>query len=652
MGVKTKSAAFWLIQTLLFFASFLIRAEISPRDYAVLLSADVQSSPALIHLRWQPSELTGTYRIARKNPGDGDWHFVTEVGADVFEYYDPDVSPGEIYEYEVRQIVSDLFQPTGYIASAIEAPLVEERGRVILLIDSSFVSDLSTELARLETDLVADGWLVSRYHVAREASAQSVKDRITGEYWNDPGRTRAVFIIGHVPVPYSGSFTADDHHDHIGAWSADTYYADIDEDWTDYLVSTQLGGQTREWNFPGDGKFDQSDLPSDLELEVGRVDFHDLPSFDGISELELLRRYLNKDHAYRIGWIQTENRGLISDNFGESGGEAFASSGWRNFSTFFGADNIDVAGYNEFFPMLTSRSYLWAYACGGGAFDFCNGVGGPGDWNFNDARVVFTMLFGSYFGDFDADNDFMRASLGSENYTLVAGWAGRPHWFLHRMALGDTIGAAAKLSANNGLNGLYQCYSNAQTRMVHVALLGDPTLRMFGVAPPENVGAIQSGGQVTVSWTASTDPSLVGYVVYRAQNASGPFARLSYRFVTDSTFTDLDPFENAVYMVRAVALRQTASGTFYDASPGVTVTPLLTLASRISIVGEPGSVVKIQQSSDLMEWNDRESLTLSDGENQMSITFEGKNQFFRAVYDDGNPSPSGSVPLILSILRK
>ena len=54
---------------------------------------------------------------------------------------------------------------------------------------------------------------------------------------------------------------------------------------------------TRNHNVPGDGKFDQS-LFVDLELEVGRVDMSNLPSFTS-NEIELTRRYLNKNHQFR-----------------------------------------------------------------------------------------------------------------------------------------------------------------------------------------------------------------------------------------------------------------------------------------------------------------------------------------------------------------
>ena len=102
----------------------------------------------------------------------------------------------------------------------------------------------------------------------------------------------------------------------------------MDGTWTDSSVNSTAASDVRNQNVPGDGKFDQSSLPSDVELEVGRVDLHDMPAFSSKTELDLLRQYLDKDHAFLHANIPALREGLIDDNFGEFSGEAFAASGW------------------------------------------------------------------------------------------------------------------------------------------------------------------------------------------------------------------------------------------------------------------------------------------------------------------------------------
>src|SRR5207248_1934476 len=153
---------------------------------------------------------------------------------------------------------------------------------------------LATEITRLIKDIEGDGWEVIRHDVLRTGSVTHIKDLIVSDYWLDSANTKAVFLLGHVPVPYSGNINPDGHGDHLGAWPADCYYADVDGTWTDNAVNSTTASPPRTQNIPGDGKFDQSIVPSNLELQVGRVDFNNMPSFS-TSEQQLLKNYLDKD---------------------------------------------------------------------------------------------------------------------------------------------------------------------------------------------------------------------------------------------------------------------------------------------------------------------------------------------------------------------
>ena len=99
-----------------------------------------------------------------------------------------------------------------------------------------------------------------------------------------------VYIIGHVPVPYSGYFSStgtrpppDGHVEgsgnHTGAWPADVFYADFEGIWEDILVKCTTGSQYRHHNIGGDGKFDPSELPGKASVDLGRVDFYEMPAF-------------------------------------------------------------------------------------------------------------------------------------------------------------------------------------------------------------------------------------------------------------------------------------------------------------------------------------------------------------------------------------
>jgi hypothetical protein len=283
-----------------------------------------------------------------------------------------------------------------------------------------------------------------------------------------------------------------------------------------------------------------------------------------LSEVELLRRYLNKNHAFRHKQFTVERRGLIDDHFGVFGGEAFAVNGWRNFTSLFGVAET-VAG--DWLTTLATQGFLCGYGCGDGTYTSANGVGSTELFAASDPRVVFAFLFGSYFGDWDSPNNFMRAALATPNYTLACAWAGRPHWAVHHMAMGETIGFSTLVTQNNTT--LYA--ANGSARFVHIALLGDPTLRLHPVKPPSNFVIREettAGRGMVLRWTPSPEATH-GYAIYRAATVAGPYARLNTTLTTNSSYT-ISVTDAGVYMVRAVNLEtNAAAGTYFNLSQGV-----------------------------------------------------------------------------------
>ncbi len=545
------------------------RAQLTPRQYAVEVSAAIQTAPPQVSLQWPLDANATSYTLSRKLLTATSWTTLTTLAANSTGYTDGNVAVGGAYEYRVKKATTLGITAYGYISAGVDAPLVESRGKLILVVDNTQAAPLATELARLQQDLTGDGWTVIRKDVSRTATVASVKSLIKAEYDADRINVKAVFLFGHVPVPRSGDINPDGHDNHKGAWAADTYYADMDGTWTDSTVNDTSAERSDNYNTPGDGKFDQGQIPSDLELAVGRVDLSNMTCFSNKtpsrSETDLLRAYLNKDHNFRHGLMNVPRRGVIADNFGDIYGEAFASIPWANFSAMFGAANNIWLNYGYYFPTLKTQSYLFSYACGGGSYYTCDGIGGSDDFALNDIQAVFTMHFGSYFGDWDNESNFLRASLGSGN-VLTTTWSGRPHYFYHHMALGETVGYSVRLSQNNASGGLYTPV-NMGSRYVNTGLMGDPSLRLHPVLTPSNlVGA--TGNGLVLTWTGSSDTAIKGYHVYRAANANGPFTRLNSALLGATTFTDPAPLTGGVYMVRAVKLESTPSGTYYNASQG------------------------------------------------------------------------------------
>ena len=575
-------------------APFAVRAVENTWDNAVRASSSVQASPARITLTW-PQDTNGTpssYTVYRKAPGASSWGSGTSLSGSSTSYVDTNVTPGTAYEYRIVKAAGG-YTGYGYIQTGINVPLVESRGKVVLLVDNTHATALATELTRLQQDLVGDGWTVLRHDVSRTASVTSIKNLIKSDYEADPANVKSVFLFGRIPVPYSGDLYPDGHSDHRGAWPADAFYGDMDGNWTDSSTSftqsenTNPAERTRLTNRPGDGKFDQSTLPSAVELQIGRVDLSNMPGSDWTggpanfpSEVELLRQYLNKDHKFRHRITNPQRRAIVGDYFGWRNGEAFSSSAYGAFAAFFGADNTrnlnvvhnDTRGV--WVPELAANDYLWAFGAGAGSYTTIAGLGNGANYNNattpeiveNNLKATFNLVFGSWLGDWDSQDNFMRGILATRDYGLTAAWSGRPHWFTHPMGLGETIGYTARLTQNN--TGLYQNQIDSSANRIHVALMGDPTLRMHPVAPVRSLNGSRNGATASLSWQASTD-SVLGYHVYRASSALGAYTRLTSSLVTGTSFTDNNSVSGSHYMVRAVKLESTPSGSYQNASQGL-----------------------------------------------------------------------------------
>jgi hypothetical protein len=290
-----------------------------PRDFAVEVTAAVQTAPTQVRLVW-PADANATgYTVSRKLPTATSWTSLTSLAGSATGYTDGNVAYGISYEYKVVKSSALGITAYGYIVAGIDAPLVENRGKLILVVDNTHASELASELTRLQQDLTGDGWTVIRHDISSTATVASVKSLIQADYNADRANVKSVLLFGHVPVPRSGDINPDGHPNHIGAWAADTYYADMDGVWTDSSVNDTSAERSDNWNIPGDGKFDQSEIPSDLELAVGRVDLSNMTCFSNKtpsrSEVDLLRAYLNKDHNFRHGLVSVPRRGLVADNF-------------------------------------------------------------------------------------------------------------------------------------------------------------------------------------------------------------------------------------------------------------------------------------------------------------------------------------------------
>lgn len=548
--------------------------EITPKDYSVNINVniiDFDGKP-VVEISWPTSEETIFTEIRKKSCDTNKFEsFDAFYGLDSIAI-DTSIQVGKCYEYRIERF--DLNNSAwGYTCVGVDIPPVDYRGKLLLVVDSLTNQELTSEIERLEFDLIGDGWLVERIVSPRanEFSSEKVeqtKNLINQSIINSKQEVVTIFILGRVPVPYSGDFSPDGHADHVGAWPADAYYGINSLDWLDIEISNDISIDERNHNFPGDGKYDNSLLPGILPYQMGRVDLYNLPDFEE-TDIELIRRYLNKNHNFRHQEFVVDDIAFIDDKFGMYTNEAFASNAWLNFFSMMGEDKIEEIDLRTNLPL---RSCLWSYGCNQGGFNSCLLTAYSNEYATLPQNSIFTLLFGSWFGDWDCENNILRAGLASSPSILTAAWSGRPFWHFHHMALGYPIGYSMNISINN--SGQYMSSGSYGYNHLHINLLGDPSLRMHVVAPVQDVATTEYRDNsdprgIQINWQHSSD-DIIGYNIYRSQDYSEKFERINNEIITDNEYIDYKPvLGRNIYMVRAVKNQVTPAGNFYNMSQGI-----------------------------------------------------------------------------------
>jgi hypothetical protein len=600
-----------------------------------------------ICLVWPENSYREEIRISRRiySSRSREWQNWTEIHSvtnpddakRASEYCDTTASSGIHYEYAIAARITNWVcgvttNPPAwyyqYVNCGREVPLKDIRGNLILLVESNLAGSISDELATLTEDLIGDGYKVFRHDVSANevtdatwaSSVAAAKALIVADYNTNPAADWTLFIVGHVPVPYSGDSSPGSHSENVGAHAADWYYADVNSTlWTDSTVNNKSSIYPHTWNVPGDGKFDQSWTPSAPEMRIGRLDLTNLPAF-GKSETELMKQYLKRNHAWRYKQYTARDRAMV--NAFSRPPESFNSS-----ASFFGSlTNCDSVWWLSA-ATSPSNSYLLAASYGAGRYTSAHQVGTTADFATHPLYAVFTSMYGSYFGDWDSamhPDQVLHAPIAAEGYALSC-YYNENRVVVDSFAMNEPIGQVLyelAIGRSAGVNARYRqgativgtnTFTIVESMRVFTALMGDPTLRARMVAPPSNVTVRSEGVDNVLRWALATDSDIQGYHVYRApvKNLNG-FTRLTSTPLLTGSFIDVNGASGEYcYMVRTVKLEQSENRSFYNASQGVFATLPGGISAffspgngrNLQITGQPGRRYTIENTTNLSDMN-------------------------------------------------
>jgi hypothetical protein len=528
--------------------------------------------------------------VSRRILGNQAWTSVaTNLPAGTGNWIDNNVNTGETWEYQIRRentwsYAGNTYDAIGYTLGTLLADNTSYKGQMILLTSSDVPANFDIKFKRLKKELTNDGWFVNELIVPRATNWDSgnevvtIKNQIVNIYNNAPNndKPKAIFILGHVPLPRSGSTLAvapDDHDQNKGARGCDGYYADIDGLYTDTATFNPGGLSTPlAINLPSDYKWDQDFFPSDLEMTFGRIDFADITEIT-VPEMTLIENYLDRLSYYK--------NVLPGFDMGDKSGFYLGYSN-SNDGSYRSLINISKSE-NVYQKTDNSNHNQWVQQNGPFKIYMQNQVlPDLNDWQTYGMDATVYSSDQSYwgFGDVPQPNNVysrIRTLLGIDSKCLIALWTTTGLNIFHQACNGQSVGLAMKDIMNHNENNQYlekpiQQYDTPEWwNRTHFEIWGDPTLNLYQVAPITNLLLNEVSANALLQWSPSPDAEIEGYQVFESDSEFGVFQNISNAVVLDTFYQISNYTNNHWYMVKAIKKFESGCGQFLQGSLGESI---------------------------------------------------------------------------------
>lgn len=463
----------------------------SPNDYA--------SSPNISKYRLYIREFNKTLQEVSN-------HTWLNNYIDTFDSsYQIQLVPGKVYEILINAYVNS-YNPTIYclVGTGINQQLKNgityiDQKKCLIVIDKKLCDDLGPLVENYRNDLLNEGFETQILIVENDKGLkpQDIKERIRPYHIKG---LDYLFIVGDIPVAYSGFQSLDGHIDHLGAWPMDYYYADFLTPYTDKMNGELTALDPRNHNIANDGKFDITDQnllsrnlfienPSPIHTAYGRLNLDNMPIYQmqsdqtsPVTTLDLYKDYFQRNSDYRNGKRIFQSNAVAYDAFLDRGIQYwFNIHMMANSLTAFQSSYIPNIPFMWIYKLM-SEDHMFGFGFGPASYSGIDGLSNT--WNNKNfpSQGIFNFVFGSYFGDWDTKDNYLRSfNTGKGLASVASGWGTIR---LHSMAYGDRIGDAVK-TYNNAV---YKNQSNLQDTVypqLTAQVIGDPTLGIFQSSSPQ-----------------------------------------------------------------------------------------------------------------------------------------------------------------------
>jgi len=201
----------------------------------------------------------------------------------VTHWADPNSQPMTYEQYLAANPVTEFnYRMTDYSPSLTDDPL-----GIVVIVNETLYLQIETSITQYCADLLAGGYSYIVYQTSGGTPAD-IKDLLIAEWNNDAVGT---LLIGDLPVPWFElyeDFDNDGQPDNpfMVSFPCDLFYMDLDGTWADEDF---------------DGKYDLHEGTWEPDFWVGTLRASPIVG----SEAELINHYFAKNHAFRIGELNS-----------------------------------------------------------------------------------------------------------------------------------------------------------------------------------------------------------------------------------------------------------------------------------------------------------------------------------------------------------
>ncbi len=137
----------------------------------------------------EPADIQLRRRV-KGQPGDAWTVLLDETNTFRNGYYDTThLTAFQTYEYALERNTG-AFKAQGYAYAALQAPVVDARGKILVFIDSLTADQLGADLIAFKNDLRGEGWQPVPFKTGNYTTVQWVKNQIVQAYTADPGQVK------------------------------------------------------------------------------------------------------------------------------------------------------------------------------------------------------------------------------------------------------------------------------------------------------------------------------------------------------------------------------------------------------------------------------------------------------------------------------